>query len=101
MKKTNISTLKRDLSSYIAYVRKGGVVRVFDRETPVADIVPLASRSELSNEALQAMIDALERRGLVIRQGSGRFDPAVLRRSPVKTKRSVVEAVLEERREGR
>lgn len=101
MKKTNISTLKRDLSRYIDYVRKGGVVRVFDRDTPVADIVPMARRAKGSDDALEAMIERLERQGVVVRRGTGRFDPAVVSRPPVKTRRSVVDALLEERREGR
>jgi antitoxin (DNA-binding transcriptional repressor) of toxin-antitoxin stability system len=101
MKKTNISTLKRDLSRYIDYVRKGGMVRVFDRDTPVADIVPLARRSKSDDDAIHAIINRLEREGSVIRRGSGRFPPAVLRRPLIKTGRSVLEALLEERREGR
>jgi antitoxin (DNA-binding transcriptional repressor) of toxin-antitoxin stability system len=101
MKKTNISTLKRDLSRYLEYVRKGGTVRVFDRQTPVADIVPMVRRAKAFDETMEAMVERLERQGSVTRRGTGRFDPAVLRRPPVKTRRSVVEAVLEERREGR
>lgn len=101
MKKTNISTLKRDLSRYLDYVRKGGVVRIFDRQTPVADIVPMARRGKTSDETVEAMIDRLERQGSVIRRGTGRFDPSLLRRPPVKSRKSVVEAILEERREGR
>lgn len=101
MKKTNISTLKRDLSRYIDYVRKGGTVRIFDRQTPVADIVPMVRRGKLSDETVEAIIERLERQGSIIRRGTGRFDAAVLRRPPVKTRRSVVEAVLEERRDGR
>lgn len=100
MKKTNISTLKRDLSRYIDYVRKGGMVRVFDRDTPVADIVPLARRSKSDDDAIHAVLDRLEREGKVIRRGSGRFSFSKLG-PPVKTKRSVVEAIIEERREGR
>ena len=101
MKKTNISTLKRDLSRYIDYVRKGGVVRIFDRQTPVAEIVPMARTGKAADEAVEAMLDRLERQGSIVRRGTGRFDPAVVRRQAVKTRRSVVEAVLDERREGR
>ncbi len=100
MKKTNISTLKRELSRYIDYVRKGGVVRVFDRDTPVADLVPLVRRRKSTDEAMEAIIDRLEREGSVIRRGAGRFDLSKLAK-PVKSRRSVVEAILEERREGR
>jgi antitoxin (DNA-binding transcriptional repressor) of toxin-antitoxin stability system len=101
MKKTNISSLKRDLSGYIDYVRKGGMVRVFDRQTPVADIVPLARRERASDETVEAIIERLERQGSVIRRGTGRIDPAVVRKRPLKVGRSVVEAILDERREGR
>ena len=100
MKKTNISTLKRDLSRYIEYVRKGGVVRVFDRDTPVAEIVPLSRGAKFAEEAIEAMIVRLERQGSVIRRGTGRFDLSKLEK-PVKTRRSVVDAIIEERREGR
>lgn len=101
MKKTNISTLKRDLSRYIEYVRGGGIVRVFDRQTPVADIVPMARRGRASDETMEAMVERLERQGAVIRRGTGRIDPAVLKKRPLKSRRSVVEAIIEERREGR
>jgi antitoxin (DNA-binding transcriptional repressor) of toxin-antitoxin stability system len=101
MKKTNISTLKRDLSRYIDYVRKGGIVRVFDRQTPVADIVPLVRREKSSDETMEAVIERLERQGSVIRRGTGRIDASILRKAPLKSRHSVVEAILEERREGR
>jgi antitoxin (DNA-binding transcriptional repressor) of toxin-antitoxin stability system len=101
MKKTNISTLKRDLSRYIDYVRKGGIVRVFDRQNPVADIVPMARRGKISDETIEAMIERLERQGSVVRRGTGRLDPSILRHRPLKSRSSVVEAILEERWEGR
>ncbi len=101
MKKTNISTLKRDLSRYIDYVREGGIVRVFDRRTPVADIVPMVRRGKASDETIEAMLERLERQGSVIRPGTGRIDPSVLRKRPLKSRRSVVEAIVQERRDGR
>lgn len=101
MKRTNISTLKRDLSRYIQHVRQGGVVRVFDRDTPVADIVPLGSHSQAAEGGTEAMIERLERQGTVIRRGSGRIDPSMLRKRPLRVRRSVVEAILDERRGGR
>ena len=100
MKKTNISTLKRDLSRYIDYVRKGGTVRVFDRDTPVADIVPLERREKFEDEDIEALMQRLERQGSVIRRGTGKFDLSKLGK-PIKARRSVLEALLEERREGR
>ena len=101
MKKTNISTFKRDLSRYIDYVRRGGTVRIFDRQTPVADVVPMVRRGKVSDETVEAIIERLERQGSVIRRGTGRIDPSIVQKSPLKSRRSVVEAILEERREGR
>lgn len=100
VKKTNISTLKRDLSRYIEYVRKGGTVRIFDRDNPVADIVPLERREKYKDEEIEALMQRLERQGTVEIRGAGRFDMAKLGK-PVKTKASVVAAIIDERREGR
>jgi prevent-host-death family protein len=40
MKTTNVSELKAKLSSYLAEVRRGGTVLVYDRSTPIARLVP-------------------------------------------------------------
>jgi len=40
MSKTNVSELKAKLSSYLAEVRAGGTVVVYDRVTPIARMVP-------------------------------------------------------------
>ena len=40
MKSAKIAELKNNLSRLLAYVRRGGTVRVFDRDKPVADISP-------------------------------------------------------------
>jgi antitoxin (DNA-binding transcriptional repressor) of toxin-antitoxin stability system len=97
MKKTNISSLKQQLSRYLDFVRKGGVVRVFDRDTPVAEIVPMGRRKESLGDALDAIIERKIREGSV-RAPRGKF---VLPGKLVRAPRSVVEALLEERREGR
>ena len=76
-------------------------MRVFDRQTPVAEIVPMVKREAASDTAVDAILDRLEREGSITRRGTGRFDLAILRRRPLKSRRSVVEAILEERREGR
>jgi antitoxin (DNA-binding transcriptional repressor) of toxin-antitoxin stability system len=49
VKRAKIGQLKNQLSEFLSFVRKGGVVRVYDRDTPIADIVPLQP-SELSAE---------------------------------------------------
>ena len=40
MKGTNVSELKAKLSAYLAEVRRGGTVLVYDRSTPIARLVP-------------------------------------------------------------
>ncbi len=40
MKTTNVSELKAKLSSFLAEVRRGGTVLVYDRSTPIARLVP-------------------------------------------------------------
>ena len=41
MKTVRIAELKAHLSAYLQIVRRGIAVRVMDRDTPIADIVPL------------------------------------------------------------
>jgi len=40
MKMANVSELKAKLSAYLSEVRGGGTVTVYDRNTPIARIVP-------------------------------------------------------------
>jgi antitoxin (DNA-binding transcriptional repressor) of toxin-antitoxin stability system len=44
MKKARIAELRRGLSRYLGYVRKGGTVLVFDRDVPAAKVVPLEKK---------------------------------------------------------
>lgn len=41
MKTANVSDLKAHLSEYLAQVREGEVLTVYDRRTPIARLVPL------------------------------------------------------------
>lgn len=47
MKQVRIAELKARLSEYLRFVRRGETVAVLDRETPVAQIVPVRARSAL------------------------------------------------------
>jgi prevent-host-death family protein len=47
MKKVRIAELKSRLSEYIRAVRNGETVAVLDRDTPVAQIVPVRDRLAL------------------------------------------------------
>ena len=49
MTKTNVSELKAKLSAYLAEVRAGGTVVVYDRVTPIARMIPFQEdRDDLS-----------------------------------------------------
>jgi prevent-host-death family protein len=99
MKKAKISDLKNNLSRYLAYVRRGGVVRVLDRERPVADLVPLTP-SEPGDGEIESVLDELERRGVVSR-GTGTLPKGFLDEPLPKPRASVLEALLAERRGAR
>jgi len=47
MKQVRIAELKARLSEYLRAVRRGETVTVLDRETPVAQIVPVRNRTQL------------------------------------------------------
>ncbi len=100
MKSAKTGELRDRLSSFLAYVRRGGTVRVFDRDRPIADIVPVRRAGATGSGALDTVFRDLERAGL-LRRGSGSLPPDFLT-SPLPTaERSVLAALLEERREGR
>ena len=47
MKQVRIAELKARLSEYLRAVRRGETIAVLDRETPVAQLVPIRDRSAL------------------------------------------------------
>jgi prevent-host-death family protein len=47
MKQVRIAELKARLSEYLRAVRQGETIAVLDRETPVAEIVPVRARATL------------------------------------------------------
>jgi prevent-host-death family protein len=95
MRQAKISEIKNNLSRYLALVRKGEVVRIVDRDRPVAQLVPIdrpAGGRPVGMEALAEM----ERKGLV-RLGSGRIDREILDRDPPGRSAGVLAALLDER----
>ncbi len=48
MKEVRIADLKARLSEHLRYVRRGHVLIVLDRDTPVARLVPVEPRTGLS-----------------------------------------------------
>jgi antitoxin (DNA-binding transcriptional repressor) of toxin-antitoxin stability system len=96
MKNARISELRDGLSDYLARVRKGETVIVYDRDTPIARIEPIAP----SDTSVPEWVRDAERRGILSPPKT--TGPIVLG-PPVKVdpKFSILEALLEERRTGR
>ncbi len=95
MLKASVSELKNQLSAYLRKVRAGESVLVFDRRNPVARIEPVERRAEVDEKLAR-----LERNGLV--RTSTQPMPLDLLGSPgPRAKRSIVAALVEERRKGR
>ena len=95
MNRATISQLKNHLSGYLEKVKAGQPLLVMDRDRPIARI----ERVEVGGEA-DDRIARLERAGL-IRRGSRPLDLSLLARKGPKKELGLVEALLEERREGR
>src|SRR5882757_1802410 len=101
MKKAKIGELRNGLSRYLDHVRAGGRVMIYDRDTPIAEIVPLSKGTDKTKRD-DDRIARLERKGIITR-GSG---PGMLewlkRWKPVKIPggASLVDAILEERESG-
>jgi len=95
MKEAKISELKNRLSRYLALVRKGEVVRILDRNIPVAQIVPISDTTGARAVGAEALAD-MERKGL-IRRGTGRIDREILNKNPPGKPCGVLTALLDER----
>jgi antitoxin (DNA-binding transcriptional repressor) of toxin-antitoxin stability system len=78
MKKAQIAELRNGLSRYLNHVRAGGSVIVYDRDTPIAEIVPL-TRSKTREERLQR----LEAKGS-IKRPTGDFAAWLKTHKPIK-----------------
>jgi prevent-host-death family protein len=96
MKEAQISELKNQLSRYLALVRKGEIVRIVDRNRPVAQIVPIGHAVEGRPGGTEALAE-MERKGL-IRRGTHRLAPEILDSDPPGQPAGVLAALLEERK---
>jgi antitoxin (DNA-binding transcriptional repressor) of toxin-antitoxin stability system len=99
VKTVKVADAKNNLSRHLAYVRRGGTVRILDRDTPVADLVPVVAASTVAEEDLE--IARLERLGLARRNHRGPLPRGLLKPGPDARDAQVVEALLEERRSTR
>jgi prevent-host-death family protein len=100
MKRAKIAELRNGLSRYLDHVRAGGSVIVYDRDTPIAEIVPIA-KTKRKKENDEDRLARLERKGLIIR-GKGSSAEWLKHWKPVKVPGagSLVDAILEERESG-
>jgi antitoxin (DNA-binding transcriptional repressor) of toxin-antitoxin stability system len=78
VKVANLAKAKDDLSRYVAYVRRGGRVRIFVRGVAAADLVPVENEESIDDEAELA---ELERLG-ILRRGAGGVSSELLRPGP-------------------
>jgi prevent-host-death family protein len=99
MKRVKVADAKNNLSRYLRYVQEGGRVRIFHRDSPVADLVPVA---ELKGEDEDTqLLASLARRGLIRLGTGGRLPRDLLRPGPPDPTARGLAALLDERRRSR
>lgn len=95
MEKVKVSEVKSRLSAYLKKVKAGQAILILERNEPVARLERVERAAHPEERLLR-----LEQAGL-LRRARRAVSMAALRRPAPKPKQSVVEALLEERREGR
>jgi antitoxin (DNA-binding transcriptional repressor) of toxin-antitoxin stability system len=95
MEKATISELKNQLSAYLKKVRAGDTVLIYDRDQPIARLERVEGLARPDEHLIQ-----MERAGL-IRRAKAPVPIQLLRGPAPRPKRSVVQALIDERREGR
>ncbi len=99
MKMVKVAQAKNNLSRYLAYVRRGGRIRILDRDTPVADLIPVETAESVDDD--DRLLAALERKGVLRRGESGALPKELLEPGPSDPSGSVLTALLDERRRSR
>jgi prevent-host-death family protein len=95
MERATISQLKNRLSAYLKKVRAGHSILILDRDEPIARIERVAPEERPGDR-----LTRLERSGLLLRS-TATLSVEELRAPVPRPQRSVVEALMEERRDGR
>lgn len=95
MEKATISEIKSRLSAYLRKVKAGQAILILDRDQPIARLERVEPATHPGDRLVR-----LERRGLLRRATRPVSVTKLSGRAP-KSRCSVVEALLEERREGR
>src|SRR5690348_16551587 len=98
MKVVRVAEAKKELAHHLEYVRRGGTIRIVDRDRPVADLVPIQPDNDGDDDALLAR---LEEHGLVRRGKGGPVPADLLRPGPAGRDAGVREALIAERRSAR
>jgi antitoxin (DNA-binding transcriptional repressor) of toxin-antitoxin stability system len=96
MEKVTISQLKNSLSAYLRKVRGGEALLILDREEPVARLERIDPTHHPDARLLR-----LEQAGAIRRAQRERPLDALTNSTPPRPRRSVLEAMLEERRKTR
>lgn len=99
MKIVRISEAKNNLSRLLHYVRRGGRVRILDRDTPVADLVSV--EPSMAGDDEEALLQSLARRGLIRLGKGGPLPRELLTPGPGGPEAGVLDELLEQRRTGR
>ncbi|HEY4943756.1 MAG TPA: hypothetical protein VII56_20175 [Rhizomicrobium sp.] len=93
-----IGQLKNGLSAFLRKVRAGESVVIYDRDTPIARIEPMPTGPQkFKNE--DERLASLYARGVLRPPKNPNADLSFLLEPPPKADASVLEALLEERRE--
>jgi prevent-host-death family protein len=98
MRKASITEAKNNLSALIDSVKGGTAVLIMDRGRPVARLEPVMGEFESNDERLARLV-----RDGVVRPGGGNIPDSIINDPPprLQGKTSVLQLLLEERREGR
>ena len=99
MKMVKVADAKNNLSRHLAFVRRGGRIRILDRDTPVADLVPVETTG-IGDED-DRLLAALERQGVLRRGVSAPLPRELLEPGPPDPSGGVRGALLDERRRSR
>ncbi len=97
--RATVARVKNNLSRYLSYVQRGGRVTIFNRDTPVAELIPAQSAGNVDEGPLGEHLRRLEREGVLRRAGA--FFPEDLLVPPRGKTAGVLDALLEERSTGR
>ena len=98
MKKTSITEAKNNLSALIDGLKGGSPVLIVDRGRPVARLEPVTTGAEAGDDGRLAR---LVRNGIVRPRRAAPAQALFTEQPPANRGPSVVQALLEERREGR